>query len=155
MTRTFVTGLLALLSITARAETLLQVDYGWRTDGEIGCAPGFIENVPTRQMACIDPIAAIEVFAQTMDTQFVSNRSCRSIILVRFPWGPSPLEQAAAILKRPHWMFFISGYQPGDEKQDWKLLDPKLELFSGKGSPKEIVQEVCGVVSATGGSLLR
>jgi hypothetical protein len=76
-------------------------------------------------------------------------------MLVRFPWGPLPPKQAAEILKRPHWMFFIFGYQPGDEKQGWKLLDPKGKLFGGEGSPKEIVQNVCGVVNATGGSLLR
>ncbi len=51
-------------------------------------------------------------------------------------------------------MFFVFGYAPGDEKQSWKLMDPdRKNVFFGKGVPKEIVQEVCGVVEGKGGSV--
>lgn len=67
-----------------------------------------------------------------------------------------PLDKSAEIYKRPHWMFFIFAYAPGDEKQSWKLTDPDREsVFAGEGIPKEIVQEVCGVVVGKGGSVVR
>jgi len=58
-----------LLALSAHAETLLQIDYGWRTDGQIACnTPAFVEGSPARRAACIDPIAQLEDFAQAMDT---------------------------------------------------------------------------------------
>ena len=146
----------ALLGIATplRAENLLQIDYGWRTDGQTACTPAFIESAPWRRMACINPIGELEIFAQTMDTQFSSNSSCHGIALFRFPWGPMPIDKSAEIFKRPHWMFFVFGYAPGDEKQNWRLTDPdRKRVFAGEGTPEEIVQEVCGVVVGKGGSV--
>jgi hypothetical protein len=153
-----IAAVFALLGIAAplHAETLLQIDYGWRTDGERACTSAFIESAPWRRIACVNPIEELENFAQTMDTQFSSNPSCHGITLFRFPWGPMPLDKSAEIYKRPHWMFFIFAYAPGDEKQSWKLTDPDREsVFAGEGIPKEIVQEVCGVVVGKGGSVVR
>jgi hypothetical protein len=138
------------------AETLLQIDYGWRTDGKLACTPAFIESAPWRRMACVDPIWELENFAQTMDTQFSSNTPCHGITLFRFPWGPMPIEKSAEVSKRPHWMFFVYVYKPGDEKQSWRLTDPdRKSVFAGEGNPKEIVQGVCGVVVGKGGSVMR
>lgn len=155
-TRAAVLAVVISFSTPVRAETLLHIDYGWRTDGKTSCTPAFIDSAQWRRAACIDPVAELESFAQIMDTQFSSNPSCHGIELVRFPWGPLPLEKATEILKRPHWMFFIWAYAPGDDKQEWKLSDPdKKSVFTGQGSPKEIVREVCAVVTGAGGSMLR
>lgn len=45
-------ALFAMLGVTApvQAETLLQIDYGWRMDGEIVCTPAFIESAPWRRI---------------------------------------------------------------------------------------------------------
>jgi len=144
-------------TVSARAGILLQIDYGWRTDGKIACdAPAFVEGAPWRRAACVDPIADIEDFAQRMDTQFSSNPSCHGIEFVRFPWGPMSIDKGAEILKRPHWLFFIVAYAPGDAEQVWKLGDPnKKSVFSGEGSPKEIVEKVCAVVTGKGGAILQ
>ena len=159
MTRFLAVAIFAVLSIIApvHAETLLHIDYGWRSDGKVGCLPGFLENAPSWLLAaCADPIGDLENFVQIMDTKFSSIPSCHGVTLVRFPWGPLPLVTAAEILKRPHWMFFIVGYDPGSEKQSWKLLDPsKKSVFGGQGRPNEIVQEVCGVITGAGGSMLQ
>jgi hypothetical protein len=130
---------LALLGFAApvRAETLLQIDYGWRTDGETACTPAFIESAPWRRMACANAVGDLETFAQTMDTQFASNPSCHGITLYRFPWGPMPWDKSAEINKRPHWMFFVFGYAPGDEKQNWRLTEPyRKSVFAGEGTPR-------------------
>jgi hypothetical protein len=122
----------------------------------MACTTAFVESSPQRRIACVDPIGELESFAQTMDTQFSSNPLCHGITLLRFPWGPMPLDQSAKLHERPHWMFFVFGYAPGDEKQSWKLTDPYLKIvFSGHGTPKEIVSQVCGAVAGNGGSLMR
>jgi hypothetical protein len=145
------------LTTSAHPETLLSVDYGWKGDGERACTPAFRDSTPDRRTACnFNPNADLEDFAQRMDTQFSSNKSCHGIELVRFPWGPLPFEKATEILKHPHWMFFIWAYAPGDEKQQWKLSDPdRKSVFTGQGEPKEIVREVCAVVTGAGGSMTR
>lgn len=116
----------------------------------------FVEGAPWRRIACIDPIADIVDFARRMDTQFSSNPSCHGMELVRFPWGPISTDKAVEILKRPHWLFFIFAYAPGDAKQVWKREDPsKKSVFGGEGSPKQIVEDVCAVVNDRGGIISR
>lgn len=150
-------ALVAFVTAPTRAGTLLQIDYGWRTDGKNACdTPAFVEGAPWRRIACIDPIADIVDFARRMDTQFSSNPSCHGMELVRFPWGPISTDKAVEILKRPHWLFFIFAYAPGDAKQVWKREDPsKKSVFGGEGSPKQIVEDVCAVVNDRGGIISR
>ncbi len=150
-------GVAFVFATSARAEALVSVDYGWKGDGERACTPAFSDSTPERRAACnLNPNADLEGFAQRMDTQFSGNSSCHDIVFVRFPWGPLALEKATEILKRPHWMFFIWSYAPGDEKQEWKLSDPgKKSVFTGRGSPNEIVRDVCAVVTGAGGTMFR
>jgi hypothetical protein len=73
---------IGLLMAPADAEVLLQIDYGWRTDGKIACTQEYMQNGPSRRYACVDPIGDLENFAQEMDTQFASDLHCRGITLV-------------------------------------------------------------------------
>jgi hypothetical protein len=87
-----------------------------------------------------------------MDTQFSSNASCHDATFIRFPWGPGDFHEKAKLLKQSHWYFFIPFYTTGNESQPWTLASPDQQrVFKGDGSPREIAQQVCALITGSGG----
>jgi hypothetical protein len=117
MRKVLALALTAILAFAggAGAETLIRLDYGWRSDGKASCTPGLLEYEPWRRFACLDPVADLENYATKLDAQFLSNSLCHGITFIKVPpWGGpgSKLtpEERSAILKHPHWWFLIYGY---------------------------------------------
>ena len=154
-------ALIAILAFAggARAETLVQLDYGWRSDGKASCTPGFLAAQPWRRAACLDPVADLENYAERLDAQFLGNPLCHGIKFIRFPWaGPGntlTLEQASAILKRPHWYFWLYAYNTGDDVQSWYLRTPQNQIFNGHGTTHEIARQACSLIAHRGDEMLR
>jgi hypothetical protein len=152
------TAILAFVGV-ARGETLVQLDYGWRSDGKASCTPGFLAEEPWRRFACLDPVADFENYAARLDAQFLSNSLCNGITFIRFPWGVSnskfTLEQGSAILKRPHWHFWLDPCITGYDGQYWSLSNQKEQVFKGSGKVNEIVKQACSLIGNRGGEMLQ
>jgi hypothetical protein len=149
----FAISVLVVLAMPSQAESLVQIDYGWRTDGKYSCSPFDVEKEPWRRWACLDPISDLEDWGSTADMELSSNPLCHGVTFVRFPWGPGDINQKAEVLKQPHWYFFIMPYKTGNKSQSWTLLSPdEKHRFKGDGDPREIAQKVCAVIRGAGGS---
>jgi hypothetical protein len=149
----FTIATLVVVVMPSLAESLVQVNYGWRTDGEYSCSAFDLAHEPWRRWACIDPISNLEDWTSKTDMELSSNPLCHGVTLVRFPWGPGDLNQKAELLKQSHWYFFITFYTTGKESQPWTLVSPdNKHSFKGKGDPHEIAQKVCAVIQGAGGA---
>ena len=46
-------------------------------------------------------------------------------------------DKSAEISKRPHWMFFVYAYAPGNEKQSWEPNPDRKTLLPERELPKK------------------
>jgi hypothetical protein len=123
-----------------RAETLVALDYSSVADATNSCDPNWLRDEPWRRLACIDPIGDFDRFTSRMDAQFSANPLCHDMKFIS-KW-----------VVADHWYFFIYLYRVGNALQSWKLATPdKHKYFAGEGTPEQIVQDVCAVISGRGG----
>jgi hypothetical protein len=142
----------------AHTETLVQLDYGWRTDAEASCTNAKLHIQPWRSWACTDPIGDFEAFAKRIDTIIASTSSCQGITFIRFPWGPTDPAVAATLLNRhSHWLFFLYPYYiVGQMSQSWRLATPQAkDYFNGKGNSEKIVADICMIITSRGGTVIK
>jgi hypothetical protein len=159
-------GALAFIAILAcasgaRTETLVQLDYGRRTDNRAAsCTLGLLAEEPWRRFACVDPVRDFENYAERLDTQFLGNLLCHGFTFIRHPLRSGSenkltLEEANTLLERPHWWFILDPYKVGDDDQWWHLRSPEEQWFAGSGKIDKITGQVCSLVGNRGGQMIR
>ena len=136
---------LFLFGCTKR-ESIVVVDDWWNVDfAKNGCELRAHSGNP-----CIgDPVSGLRDFEAQLSTAFVTDPSCRGVVLARFD---GPVGQSSDTASKAGWQLMLS-FIEGEASQQWSMVHRTGDnsYRTGQGNPSETAHFICAVVNHTGG----
>jgi hypothetical protein len=123
---------------------------------QLGCdAVTACPELMPRVNACANnPTPEVLQFFDQLATQFASKSQCAGVQITTYD-GPSVTSsEASNTMAKPHRTLIVD-YVPGAPKQAWGLVAKSETYMAGEGDPKEIVADICSIVTERGARFVK